>query len=122
MASDRLVTDGAEILLAAEPGAEDDRLIVVRNGQPVFNEVVKEYLRQIRFSDGYASSLGLPRFDRLPVAVDPLINGGRPTLVERGIAVEDVLGRLQAGETAESVADDFELDEADLRTLLFQTA
>lgn len=122
LASDRLVTDGAEVLWRAEPGAADTRMIVVRSGQAVFNEVVGEYLKQIRFSDGYASSFGLPRFDRLPVTVDPLVNGGRPTIVDRGIAVDDVLGRLRAGETTGSIADDFDLDEADVRSLLFQAA
>ncbi len=122
LASNRLVTDGAEVLWRAEPGAADDRLIVVRSGQAVFNEVVGEYLRQIQFSDGYASSFGLPRFERLPVAVDPLVNGGRPTITDRGIAVDDVLARLRAGETTGGVAEDFELDEADVRSLLFQAA
>lgn len=122
LASNRLVTDGAEVLWQAEPGSADDRLIVVRSGQAVFNQVVGEYLRQIEFTGDYASSFGLPRFDRLKVTVDPLVNGGRPTIADKGIAVEDVLGRLRAGETTGSVAEDFDLDEGEVRSLLFQAA
>lgn len=122
LASDRLVTDGAEVLLRAEPESEDDRLIVVRSGQAVFNDIVRQYLREISFERGYASSFGLPRFDRVRVSVDPLVNGGRPTVAERGIAVDDILSRLRAGETAVSVAADFELDETAVRSLLFQAA
>ena len=122
LASNRLVTDGAEVLLRAEPGAEDDRLIVARNGQAVFNPVVDQYLRQIKFSDGYAASLELPRFERAPVSVDPFINGGRPTVRDYGVALADVIGRLRAGESAASVADDYDMAEDQVRSLLFQAA
>ncbi len=122
LASNRLVTDGAKVLLRAEPGAEDDRLIVARNGQAVFNPVVDQYLRQITFDGGYVSSLELPRFERAAVSVDPHVNGGRPTVRDRGVALADVIGRMRAGEPAASVADDYGMAEAQVRSLLFQAA
>ncbi len=122
LASNRLVTDGAEVLLRAEPGAEDDRLIVARSGQAVFNPVVDQYLRQIKFDDGYAASLDLPRFERTAVSVDPHVNGGRPTVRDHGVALADVISRMRAGEPAASVADDYGMAEEQVRSLLFQAA
>lgn len=114
LASRRLATDGAEVLLeSGDPG--DRRLVVVRNGQAVFREVVEDYLRFITFGEGgFASQLQLPQFTDADVVVRPTINGGRPTLIQRGIAVDDVLGRVRAGEPPREVAHDFGLKLADV--------
>lgn len=109
LASDRLMTDGAEVLLRSDDPA-GQRLVVLRNGQAVFSEVVKDYLRFIDFGDdGLAETIQLPRFDRASVSVSPLINGGQPTLTDRGVTLTAVLGRLRAGDGPEDVADDFGL-------------
>ena len=114
LASKRLATDGAEVLLeSADPG--DRRLVVVRNGQAVFREVVEDYLRFITFGEnGLAARLQLPQFTDTDVTVAPMINGGRPTIVHRGIAIDDVLGRVRAGEPLNDVAHDFGLKLADV--------
>lgn len=114
LASKRLATDGAEVLLeSADPG--DRRLVVVRNGQAVFREVVEDYLRFITFGqNGLAARLQLPQFTDTDVSVTPTINGGRPTIVDRGIAIDDVLGRVRAGEPLNDVAHDFGLKLADV--------
>lgn len=107
LANNRLVTDGAEILYRSNDEL-DRRLVVVRNGQAVFNEVVEDYLKNIHFGDlGYASALRLPQYVNLDVTVRPTINGGQPTLTARGIAVVDVLGRIRAGEAPGEVAEDY---------------
>lgn len=114
LASDRLVRDGAEILLRSDD-EHDHRLVVVRNGQAVFNEVVEDYLRNIDFSTfGYASKLHLPQYKDVDVTVQPTINGGRPTLEKRGIALDDVLGRVRAGESPSEVAADYGVETEDV--------
>lgn len=110
LASDLLMTDGVEVLRRSGDPAEQ-RLVVVRNGQAVFTEAVRDYLRFIDFGDlGVASSIRLPRFERAEVRVTPTINGGQPTLTARGVAVSSVLGRLRAGDGVAEVADDYGLD------------
>lgn len=110
LASERLVHDGAEILLKSQDPL-DDRLIVVRNQNAVFNEVVTDYLKQIDFGQfGYAAKIKLPQFTDAEVTVTPTVNGGRPTLTARGVAIEDVLSRIRAGEQLRDVADDYGLD------------
>lgn len=117
LANDQLVTDGAEILLDSQD-PDDRRLIVVRNGNAVFNEVVSDYLQSISFGDfGYATSLLLPQYPHLKVRVDPRMNGGRPSLVERGVAVDDVLNRVRAGEEPRLVADDYGITHEDVLNL-----
>jgi uncharacterized protein (DUF433 family) len=118
LASDRLVTDGAEILWRSQDGAADERLIVVRNNQAVFNEVVRDSLEGIKFEDGWAYGFALPQFRDVEVTVDPRVNGGRPSLARRHISVDDILGRLRAGEPVSSLAYDYYLEEREVTALL----
>lgn len=117
LANRQLMTDGAEILYDAQD-PNDRRLIVVRNGNAVFNEVVRDYLRHITFGDiGYAIAISLPQYASLRVRVDPRLNGGRPSLVDRGVAVDDLLNRVRAGEAPQSVADDYGVAREDVLNL-----
>lgn len=117
LASDRLAHDGAEILMRS-PDSGDQRLVVVRNGQAVFNEVVEDYLQYIDFGDaGYVRSIQLPQYTDLRVAVQPTLNGGRPSIAARGIAVDDVLDRVRAGEPPSEVAADFGIAHDDVMYL-----
>jgi uncharacterized protein (DUF433 family) len=43
------------------------------------------------------------------VVVDPWLNGGQPTVAQRGIRVADIMSRLRAPEPARDVADDYDL-------------
>jgi uncharacterized protein (DUF433 family) len=120
--SEILKTDGADILLDAERSHSsledaDRRLIVVRNGQAVFREVVDRYLRGLTYRGGFVQSLQIPRYEGVEVVVDPNINGGQPTLARRGIRVEDVVSRLDAGERPTEVADDYRLSIDELESL-----
>lgn len=117
LASDRLLHDGADILYDFQD-PDDRRLVVVRNGNAVFNEVVDDYLQHIDFGDfGYAQALRLPQYPDLSVRVDPRFNGGMPSLAGRGIAIDDVLGRVRAGEPIASVAEDYRLSTEDVLNL-----
>ncbi len=116
--SEKLKTDGAEILI--ENGDRD--LVVVRNHQGVFRDVVDQYLRTISYRDGFIEFLRLPTYERADVIVDPLRNSGQPTIARLGVRVDDVLSRLRAGDPMTDVADDFGLDEGELTSLLVQAA
>jgi uncharacterized protein (DUF433 family) len=121
--SERLRTDGAEILLEAErdsPDGEaaDRRLVVVRNGQAVFREVVDKYLRGIRYRGGFVASLQVPHYSTIDVVVDLRINAGSPTVARRGVRVGDVMSRVEAGEAKSAVADDYRLTAHEMRALL----
>lgn len=116
--SERLMTDGAEILYRNGEGA----LVVVRNNQGVFTEVVSEYLKSISYRDGFVSVIHLPTFEVIDVVVDPQRNSGQPTIDRLGVRVEDVLSRVRAGERLTDVADDFSLQPKEIRSLIMQAA
>ena len=117
LASRRLYTDGAEVLYDYAQHAGDTpegesakELVVVRNNQRVFSEVVALYLRRVDFGpDGYARLIRLPQYKVAEVAVDPDHVFGRPRFVHGGVGVEDVIDLFQAGEPVDSVAEEFGL-------------
>jgi uncharacterized protein (DUF433 family) len=120
LASEQLMTDGAEVLWKFGEETRDsdlrDRLVVARNNQLVFREVVEQFLRTITYRDGVASLIRLPSY-AIDVVVDPRRNFGQPTVASRGVRVADVRSRLAAGEPAQDVADDYGMTLADVRAL-----
>ncbi|MFD8557469.1 DUF433 domain-containing protein [Streptosporangium canum] len=129
LASERLMTDGAEVLWDFKEHTDDpaereavDGLVVARSGQQVFRPVVRDYLRRVTYQDGWMKVIHLPGYGRVDVTVDPWINGGQPTLTRRGIRVADVLSRLRAGEGAGDVAEDYDLQLNEVEALLPQAA
>ncbi|MEU7999856.1 DUF433 domain-containing protein [Catellatospora sp. NPDC049111] len=123
LASERLMTDGAEVLYDfAHHGDDDDAreaiegLVVIRSGQQVFRPVVEQFLKRVTYRNGWISAIRLPGYEA-DVIADPLLNGGQPTLRRRGVRVADVLGRVRAGECPADVADDYGLDPADVVSL-----
>jgi uncharacterized protein (DUF433 family) len=116
LASQRLQTDGAEVLwdfgrMSGDPADQDivDGLVVVRSGQQVFRPVVRDYLTRVTYQDGWTRRIQLPQYGNTEVVVDPWLNGGQPTVAGRGIRVTDIMNRLNAREPAEDVAGDYGL-------------
>lgn len=117
--SERLRTDGVEVLFDYVEGDGADRsgLAVVRNKQGVIPEVVADYLQTISYAHGLIESFRPIRYGG-SVFVDPRVNAGRPSFVESGVRVADVEGRLAAGEPLRDVADDYDLDPDEIRSVL----
>ncbi|SNT38492.1 DUF433 domain-containing protein [Rhodococcoides kyotonense] len=123
LASERLVTDGAEVLYdfgqSGDEGADAVAgLVVVRNQQRVFNDVVSDYLQTITFDGGLVARFGLPKYGSAGVSVDPQINSGQPTITRRGVRVADVLSRVKAGESISDVAFDYDLSSETVRAVI----
>jgi uncharacterized protein (DUF433 family) len=45
----------------------------------------------------------------MPIAIDPRISFGRPVVISRGISTAAIAERIDAGETVEALAADYEL-------------
>lgn len=113
--SERLYTDGAEILYeyAEHADGEAMKLVVARNGQTVMTEVIESYLQRISFFDECRTPKEIDltlRYGGVHVSVNPQVNGGVPTLKNSGLAVGTLMGFLEAGETYASVAAEYDLD------------
>ncbi|MEE6286134.1 DUF433 domain-containing protein [Georgenia sp. MJ173] len=121
LTSERLKTDGAEVLWEYQGEGGDDEivndLVIVRNQQIVFRDVVEQYLKTITYRSGRVAVIGLPQY-RTDVVVDPLRNFGRPMLASRAIRVQDIVGRVEAGELIGEVALDYGLDPDEVRALV----
>jgi uncharacterized protein (DUF433 family) len=124
LASERLKTDGAEVLWEYAENSRDpadaqivDGLVVIRSGQQVFRPVVNRYLKCVTYSDGWVRTIQLPQFADIDVTVDPWINGGQPTVSERGVRVTDILNRLRANESIRDVAEDYGLASAQIEAI-----
>jgi uncharacterized protein (DUF433 family) len=124
LASKQLYTDGAEVLydFGQHDAADGDavmRLVVVRNGQHMFTEVVEQYLKRIEFAtDGYAKVIRLPSYPRAEVVVNPQRGFGQPTFERGGARVEDALGMFWAGESLATVAEEYGVPEEQLEDAL----
>jgi|CXWL01.1.fsa_nt_gi uncharacterized protein (DUF433 family) len=124
LASRNLYTDGAEVLFdygsaSADEEALIDQLVVVRNGQRVFVQVVVDYLKRIEYDphDGYARLIHIPAYAG-EVVCDPTRSFGRPIFTNGGARVDDVLGRFQAGESLDELTREFGVPSSDLEDAL----
>lgn len=121
LASERLYTDGDEILLdvASCIGQEDSigELVVARNGQRVLHEVLRGYLEKLQFEEGYAQIVPLTRYGSGVIA-DPRRGFGQPIFDESGARVEDALDLFQAGASPQEVADEFGIELGTVHAVL----
>jgi uncharacterized protein (DUF433 family) len=122
LASERLYTDGAEVLYDFAANRDDEDLLeltVVRTGQTQFSELVKDYLKRITYgNDGWASQLRLPTYQRAEVVVNPRRGFGLPLVVHGGARVEDLVDRFVAGDSLSDIADDFGVPEPEVEDVI----
>ena len=122
LASERLYTDGAEVLYDYATTEHDEELrglTVVRTGQRQFAEIVRDYLKRITYGgDGWASRLRLPAYQRAEVIVDPRQAFGMPLVVRGSARVEDLVDRFVAGDALAEIADDFGVPEVEVEDVV----
>jgi uncharacterized protein (DUF433 family) len=122
LASDRLATDGAEVLYeyAARASREGiGELVTVRSGQCVFAPAVEERLRRIEYADDHwAGRLELPGYTVARVVLSPDRAGGRPVLERSDIPVEDVVAGWCAGDSLAELAARFVIEGTEVEDVL----
>jgi uncharacterized protein (DUF433 family) len=117
LASRKLYVAGAQLLweVSEEKAIEDDArhgardLIVLKNDQYVFRQVIEQYLRQITYDREYARRILLPGYEVARIAADPDTNFGKPYFTETGTPLYVVQNMLKAQERIEDIADDYGL-------------
>jgi len=122
LASDRLTTDGAEVLYdyasSLDPGGFGE-LVTARNGQCVFAPVVHECLRRITYaSDHWPEQVELPGYALARVVVNVDVALGRPVLERCQVPIEDVVRRWVAGASLAELADGFGIPGAELEDVI----
>lgn len=112
LASERLCTDGAEVLYDYASKSDDLQLgllTIPNSGQRVFHDAISRYLDRITFDGGWANELILPVTPRELLLVKPDVHGGDPLFIHGGAPLSAVRSRLAAGESVKSVARDYEV-------------
>lgn len=126
LASQSLYTDGAEVLYdfaesqGDTPEARSAReLVVVRNNQRVFNEIIDSYLRRVEFaSDGWAQRIHLPKYGTADVVVDPRRSFGLPIFTQGAVRLETVIAAFKAGTDIDALTAEFGVPRDDLLSVL----
>lgn len=125
LASQKLFTDGAEVLFdyAKKTGGDEGDavrgLVVVRNGQRVFAEVVAGHLQQIEFGiDGFASAIPLPGFKKAALVADVRRSFGQPVFRHGGARLEDAIALFKAERDIKIVSEEYGIPRAELEDVL----
>ena len=121
LASQKLYTDGAEVLYEYGKDTGDESvgdLVVVRHQQPVFRDVIADYLKQVTFSEGYAQRLPLTGYQGAEIFVDPTRGFGQPVFARGGARLADALDLFRAGEQLETVAHEYGIPRTQLEAAL----
>jgi uncharacterized protein (DUF433 family) len=59
----------------------------------------------------------------MPIAIDPQIAFGRPVVIRKGISTQAIADRIDAGETLEDLASDYDLDPREIEeAVLYERA
>ena len=119
-AEERLLSDGSSILKEwqeAEAPAGDRLIITSAAGQMQWPSLVQERLQEFDYRQGLALTWH-PRGKDIPVAVDPMIGYGAPTLETAGVATWVIADRYLSDETVSEIGDDFGLPQEDVLTAL----
>lgn len=120
LASQRVYTDGAELIFDYARSSDDEALLtVVRTGQQHLAAVIQEYLTPITYgNDGWATRLRLPAYGHAEVTVDPAEAFGQPLLAHGGARVEDLVHRFKAGDGLKEIAADFDVPSAEVEDVI----
>lgn len=121
LASQRLMTDGANVLYDYSKDAKEPQLellTIVQSGQRVYTDMIKTYLERITFGDEWATEIVIPVTEREILRIKPSVASSRPLFMASGAPLEAIHDRVEAGEPIDSVARDFATPPEDIREAL----
>jgi uncharacterized protein (DUF433 family) len=117
------------LLLRPELCAEAGRLFLDRygelielsaSGQLAMRRLLEEHLKQVEW-DASKFPVRLYPFvfadepnEEHSIVIDPRIAFGRPVLLRRGVSTSAIAERIDAGETVEDLAADYDLDSSEI--------
>jgi uncharacterized protein (DUF433 family) len=109
-----IYTDGVDILYRANPAIEQQITAANREGQEVFEPVLKQWLRAVEYRDELAAWWEVAE----GVRVDPTVQYGDPCVSGRGLRTSQVGAMVRAGESVASVARWYDLSVGQVQQAL----
>jgi uncharacterized protein (DUF433 family) len=117
LAAKEFATDGIDVLWDFSRTDSGRELIAGDTDQGVIREIVQDRMSYITWDDsGYPVELELRHWLPSKVKVDPHRAFGQPTFEGSRVRIVDVAGMMKAGESAETVAEEFGISLTDART------
>lgn len=81
-----------------------------KSGQLALARLLKDCLQRITYDElNLPIRLSVPETDYNAIVMDPWIAFGRPVVYGRGISTAAIVGRVDAGETVQDIAQDYRL-------------
>ncbi len=114
--SPKLRTDAGKLLLERY----GQLIELSASGQIAMRHLFNEHLARVEWDQWkfpvrlYPFASGSVLTDNRPIAIDPQISFGRPVIASRGISTGAIAERIDAGETAAELADDYGLSEREI--------
>ena len=98
------------------------------SGQIAMRRMLEEHLKRVEWDQWqfpvrlYPYVSAEPTTER-PIAIDPDIAFGRPIVIRAGVSTEAIAGRIDAGETVEALAEDYDLKPEEIEeAVLYERA
>lgn len=110
LASARLATDGASILVDMAKKYSAPQWERAIDGQRAIDEIMKDYLEYVIFggdADEYPSQLRLKAYEGADVIIDPRFGFGQPVFAASKVRIEDIMDVFWAGESIRTIADEY---------------
>ena len=110
------VGPGRQLLLELQEQTHLDAdycLVTVANGQLVLTPAVQSFVERVEWADDVAVGWRPHDDPASPVRMSPSVRFGRPAI--RGVSTEVLWEQVEAGSSADEVAESFDLRPADVR-------
>lgn len=99
------------------------------SGQLAMRRVFDEHLRRVEWDASrfpvrlYPFPAAGLRTEERPITIDPRIAFGRPVVVRKGVSTSAIVDRIDAGESVDEVAADYELERSEIeQAVLYERA
>jgi uncharacterized protein (DUF433 family) len=90
------------------------------SGQLAMRKLLEEHLKRVDWDEKsfpvrlYPFVSGFASNEDRPIAIDPQIAFGRPVVVRNGVSTASIAERIDAGESVEDIAADYDLGQAEV--------
>lgn len=91
--------------------------------------ILEQHLRRVEWDDSrfpvrlYPFTSSVSASSERPIAIDPRIAFGRPVVLRAGVSTAAIVARIDAGETIDAIAEDYELGVAEIEeAVLYERA
>jgi uncharacterized protein (DUF433 family) len=111
--SNRIATDGKNILLRQAKEDSDEALINLVTNQREFRRIVQDFLKELEFSG--SDIIWYPLGKQRQIVVDPKRNFGQPTVARSGVPSQVLARSVRANASSDLVAKWFEVQPEEIR-------